>query len=152
MGTPMNQRANNGYQMNSDVDNLWHFSDDEQMIVTGPAMVADMLIPRRGEDGEIFYVYFSADTVRKIAKKFLEENKQHNTDVNHDDQVTTENTLLESWIVEDPKMDKSTALGFDVPRNTWMISMKINNEETWQQVKSGQLTGFSVAGTFIEQR
>ena len=151
MGRPMNTRRNNGYQMSKNVDNLWHFSEDEQMVVTGPAMVADMLIPRRDENGDVFYVYFSADTVRKIAKKFLEENKLHNTDVNHDDSVTTENTLLESWIVEDPKMDKSTALGFDVPKNTWMISMKINNEETWNKVKSGELTGFSVAGTFVEK-
>ena len=87
----------------------------------------------------------------EIAKKFFEYNKQNNTDVNHDDAVTTQNTLLESWIVEDPKMDKSKAMGFDVPKGTWMTSYKINDQATWDKIKSGDLNGFSIAGNFIEK-
>ena len=127
----------------------FHFSEDQQ-IVTAPAMVPNMLIPRKDSDGNMFHVYFSQDTVRKIAARFLEENKQHNTDINHDDNVSTENTLLESWIVEDPEMDKSKTLGFNVPPSTWMVSYKINNPETWKKIKEGELNGFSIAGQFIE--
>ena len=152
MGTPMADRSNNGYRMSTEQQtNVWHFSDDEQMIITGPAMVPDMLIPRRDSDGNTFHVFFSPETVKDIAKKFLEESKHNNTDINHDDKVVQENVLLESWIVEDPKMDKSTALGFNVPKNSWMVSYKINNEETWSKIKSGELTGFSVAGDFAEK-
>lgn len=140
-----------GESMQQRFSNEWHFSNDDQMIITGPAMVADLLIPRRDEDGNTFHVYFSAQTVKDIAKKFVAENKQNNTDINHDDNVVQENTLLESWIVEDPNNDKANALGFDVPANTWMVSMKINNEETWQKIKSGELVGFSVAGDFAEK-
>lgn len=128
----------------------FHFSEDDQQIVTAPAMVPNMLIPRKDPDGNMFHVYFSQDTVRKIAAKFLEENKHNNTDINHDDNVTTENTLLESWIVEDPNMDKSKTLGFNVPPSTWMVSYKINDNETWKKIKSGELQGFSIAGQFIE--
>ena len=127
----------------------FHFSEDQQ-IVTAPAMIPNMLIPRKDAEGNMFHVYFSQDTVRKIAAKFLEENKQHNTDINHDDNVSTENTLLESWIVEDPEMDKSKTLGFNVPPSTWMVSYKINNPETWKKIKEGELNGFSIAGQFIE--
>ncbi len=140
--------SNNWWRMSK--SNQWHFSEDEQMVVTGPAMVPNMMIPRYDKDGNMFHVYFSQDTVKKIARKFLEENKQHNTDINHDDAVTTENTLLESWIVEDPDMDKSKTLGFDVPKSTWMVSYKINNQETWDQIKEGKLNGFSITGQFIE--
>ena len=98
-----------------------------------------------------FHVFFSKDTVKKIAQKFFEYNKQNNTDINHDDDITTNNTLLESWIVDDPKMDKSKAMGFEVPEGTWMASYKINNEATWNQIKAGELNGFSVAGQFIEK-
>ncbi len=151
MGTEMADRSNNGYRMSADKTMQWHFSEDEQMIITGPAMVADMLIPRRDKDGNVFHVFFSPETVRDISKKFLQTSKHNNTDINHDDTVVQENTLLESWIVEDPELDKSKALGFDVPANTWMVSYKINNEDTWSKIKSGELTGFSVAGDFAEK-
>ena len=127
------------------------FSSDEEMIVTGPAMVPQQLILRKDEMGNAFHVYFSKDTIKKIARKFFEYNKQNQTDINHDDNITTNNTLLESWIVEDPKMDKSTAMGFEVPAGTWFASYKINDQETWNKIKSGELNGYSIAGNFIEK-
>jgi len=126
------------------------FSSDDEMIVTGPAMVPQQLIVRKDEMGNPFHVYFSKDTIKKIARKFFEYNKQNNTDINHDDNIVTNNTLLESWIVEDPSMDKSKAMGFNVPAGTWMASYKINDEETWKQIKNGDLNGYSIAGNFIE--
>lgn len=145
MGEPMHNRPRGGRQAMS-----WHFSDD-QMIITGPAMVPDMLIPRRDERGNIFHVFFSPETIKKIAKKFLETSNHNNTDINHNDEVVQENVLLESWIVEDPEMDKAKALGFNVPKSTWMVSYKINNQDTWKKIKNGEITGFSVAGSFAEK-
>lgn len=127
------------------------FSDDDQMIISGPAMTPDSLILRKDEQGNPFHVFFSKDTIKKIAEKFFEYNKMNNTDVNHDDNITTDNTLLESWIVDDPEMDKAKAMGFKVPTGTWMVSYKINDEATWKQIKEGNLAGFSVAGQFIEK-
>ena len=127
------------------------FSADDEMIVTGPAMVPQQLILRKDEMGNPFHVYFSQDTIKKIAKKFFEYNKMNNTDINHDDNITTGNTLLESWIVEDPNMDKSKAMGFEVPKGTWMASYKINDEATWNKIKNGELNGYSIAGNFIEK-
>ena len=144
-------------QIASSSNNEWRypgtfaFSDDDEMIVTGPCMVPDQLILRKDEMGNPFHVFFSKETVAKIAQKFFEYNKQNNTDINHDDDITTDNTLLESWIVLDPNMDKSKAMGFEVPEGTWMSSYKINDEETWKKIKEGQLNGFSVAGQFIEK-
>jgi hypothetical protein len=48
-------------------------------------------------------------------------------------------------------MDKSTSLGFNVPEGTWMTSYKINDKETWQKIKNGDLNGYSIAGNFIEK-
>ena len=146
LGKTMESRPRGGYQMSQ-----WNFSEDDQMIITGPAMTPLTLIPRKDGDGNIFHVYFTEDTIKKIYKKFFEYNKQHNTDINHDDNVTNDNTLLESWIVEDPDMDKSKLMGFNVPKNTWMVSYKINDEETWQKIKDGELSGFSITGQFIEK-
>ena len=144
--SPEGSVNNNAYLMS----NSWSFSEDDKMIVTGPAMIPRNLISRKDELGNLFHVYFSEETIETIAKKFLADNNTHNTDINHDGNVSNENTLLESWIVDDPKMDKSTALGFNVPKGTWMTSMKINNEETWNKIKAGELNGFSVEGSFLE--
>ena len=145
-GDAPEEMRNSGYLMSE-----WKFEDDEQMIITGPAMTPNVLIPRKDADGNIFHVYFSEETIEKIARKFLETKQLHNTDINHDEDVVQENTLLESWIVDNPDMDKSKTLGFDVPKSTWMVSYKINNQETWNKIKNGELNGFSIQGQFIEK-
>ena len=145
-GEAMEEQPNSGYLMSQ-----WNFSEDDQMIITGPAMTPNVLIPRKDEEGNTFHVMFSAETIEKISRKFLEESKHNNTDINHDDSVTTENTLLESWLVKDPEMDQSKAMDFDVPKGTWFVSYKINNKDTWQKIKNGELNGFSITGQFIEK-
>ncbi len=143
--------SSNNYWRYPGTFNQFAFTSDDEMVVVGPAMIPDQLILRKDELGKPFHVFFSKETVAKIAQKFFEYNKQNNTDINHDDDITTNNTLLESWIVDDPKMDKSTSLGFNVPKGTWMTSYKINDMETWQKIKNGDLNGYSIAGNFIEK-
>lgn len=145
--SPEGSVTNNAYLMSK----AWSFSDDDKMIITGPAMIPRQLIARRDEMGNLFHVYFSEETIEKIAKKFLAENKTHNTDINHDGLVVNDNTLLESWIVENPQKDKAAALGFNVPKSTWMVSYKINDKKTWEKIKAGELNGFSVTGNFLEK-
>ena len=133
-------------------NNFWRFSADEQQIVTGPAMIPNQLIPRRDKNGNLFHVYFTEETVGKVAAEFIRRHYQNQTDINHNDQVTEENNLVESWIIENPEMDKATALGYaGLPKGTWMVSYKINNRETWEKIKSGELNGFSVTGDFIQK-
>ena len=143
---PMEDQPNSGYLMSE-----WNFSDDDQMIITGPAMTPNVMIPRKDGDGIPFHVYFTEDTIEKISRKFMYDSNQNNTDINHDDNLTTENVLLESWIVDDPEMDKSKKFGFNVPKGTWMVSYKINNEDTWNKIKNKELNGFSITGQFIER-
>ena len=144
-------RSNNWWRMSQQAAE-WKFAeDDDQMIITGPAMKAFQLIPRRDEDGNLFHVYFSDKTIKKLSEKFLKEHKQHMTDINHSMKPNEENTLIESWIVEDPEIDKAKALGFNPSKSDWYVSYRINNKETWKQIKEGKLNGFSIAGQFLER-
>jgi hypothetical protein len=59
-------------------------------------------------------------------------------------------SVVESWIVEGEN-DKSKNYGFDVPKGTWMIAMKVNNDKVWQQVKEGKIKGFSIEGYFADK-
>ena len=48
-------------------------------------------------------------------------------------------------------MDKSKLYGYNLPKGTWMVSMKINNDEIWDRVKSGELRGISIEGYFVDK-
>ena len=132
-------------------NNYWAFSEDDKQIITGPSMVPNQYILRKDEQGNPFHVFFSEETIEKIAEKFFANSNHNNTDINHNGDLVQENTLLESWIITDPAMDKSTAMGFDLPKGSWMVSMRVNNKETWNKIKSGELSGYSVEGSFLEK-
>lgn len=126
--------------------------NEEKHIVTGPAMIPDKLIYRYDpQTNEEYDVWFSKDTVKKISEKYLIEGKQAATNIEHETPVENV-TLVESWIVEDPKLDKAVALGYDVPVGTWMVSLKVNNDDVWNElVKQGEVKGFSIEGSFVEK-
>lgn len=126
-------------------------TDEDKRIVVGPVMIPDLPIKRQDPiTKEIFYVYFSEDTIKKASEKFFKTLKVNNTDIQHSEMITDENTLLESWIIENPEHDKSKLYGYDLPKGTWMVSYRINNNDTWKSIKSGELNGFSIDGNFIQ--
>ena len=132
--------------------NEYHFNDD-QRIVTGPAMIPNLEIPRKSPLGEKYFVYFSEETIRNIAEKFMKEKRLDSTNIEHDsDDPRTNNYVYESWIVENPEKDKAAALGFSVPKGTWMVSMRVGDDQTWKLVKEGKIKGFSVEGFFGEMK
>ena len=60
--------------------------------------------------------------------------------------------LVESWIVEDEVKDKSQMYDMNLPIGTWVGTMKVTNEEVWQDfVKEGKVKGFSIEGYFVEK-
>lgn len=126
--------------------------DTDERIVVGPAMVPDKMIIRRNEiTGEIYYVYFTAPTIKSLQQKFMQEKLLDKANIEHGRKFLNGVSVVESWIVEDPERDKQQIYGMEYPRGTWMIMMKIEDEKVWEQVKQGKLKGFSVQGYFIEK-
>ena len=117
-------------------------SSDERHICYGPALIPNKDIYRNNGEQE-FYINFTEESIVKMSQDFMKNYKQHEVNLQHEEDVD-EVYICESWIVEDPYKDKANALGFNVPKNTWMVGMKVNNIDTWERVKSGELKGFSV--------
>ena len=117
-------------------------SSDERHICYGPALIPNKDIYRNNGEQE-FYINFTEESIVKMSQDFMKNYRQHEVNLQHEENVD-EVFVAESWIVEDPYKDKANALGFNVPKNTWMIGMKVNNIDTWERVKSGELKGFSV--------
>lgn len=124
--------------------------DTEKKILMGAALIPDKQIYRRNEKGDEYYIFFSQDTVRKASELFLMNSNQNNATYEHDQKLKGL-SVVESWIIEDSKTDKSRLYGFDLPKGTWMISMKVNNEDVWNDVKLGKVKGFSIEGYFADK-
>jgi len=123
--------------------------DDDKRILMGAALIPNKPIYRKDEKKE-YYVYFSADTVRKASELFFMNGNQNNTTLEHNMSLNGL-TVVESWIVEG-EQDKSRMYGLDVPVGTWMVSMKVNNDEVWNDyVKENKVKGFSIEGYFADK-
>lgn len=123
--------------------------DAEKRILMGPALIPNKKIFRKGEDDEDYYIYFSEDTVRKASELFFIKSKHRNSTFEHSFELS-DMSVVESWLIEDPKKDKAAAYGFDLPKGTWMVSMKVLNDDVWRAVKEGEVKGFSIEGYFAD--
>lgn len=123
--------------------------DAEKRILMGAALVPDKKILRRNAEGE-YYIFFSKETVRRASELFLMKGNQANSTLEHEVDVQGL-TVVESWIIEDPVNDKSRKYNMSLPIGTWMISVKCNNDEIWNDyVKTGAVKGFSIEGFFTD--
>jgi len=124
--------------------------DEEKRILMGAALVPNKNIYRRDKNNEEYYIFFSEDTVRKASELFLMNANQNNATYEHEKKLSGM-SVVESWIIDDTKTDKSRFYGFDLPKGTWMISMKVNNDDVWKDVKEGKVKGFSIEGYFADK-
>jgi hypothetical protein len=123
--------------------------DKEKRILMGAALIPNKKIYRRSED-EDYYIFFSEETVKKASELFLMNGNQNNSTLEHKIDLQGM-SVVESWIVEDEKKDKSAKYGFNLPIGTWMVSVKVNNDDVWNQVKAGEVKGFSIEGYFADK-
>jgi len=120
--------------------------DDERKIVVGFALVPDKEILRK-QNGKTFNIFMSKLTVAKTAELYMKNLNNAN--------VTSEHTkpvkgccVIESWIVEDPKNDKSNFYGLNAKGGEWVVMMKLYNEEEYEKAKNGTYKGFSIEALY----
>lgn len=124
--------------------------DEDKRLIIGPALVPNKQIFRIDETtGDEYYVYFSESTVKRASELYLIHNNHKSATYEHEDRIAGA-TTVESWIVQDPKMDKSRLYGYkNLPKGTWMVSMKIENEQIWDMIKRKEVKGYSIEGFFV---
>jgi len=124
--------------------------DEEKRELISPALIPNKQIFRYdpNTDSE-YYVYFSKETVKKASHLYLKHNNHHKATEQHTDRVSGVLTV-ESWIKEG-EQDKSNLYGFNLPIGTWFVKMKIENDEVWSKIKSGELKGLSIEGYFTNK-
>jgi hypothetical protein len=124
--------------------------DKEKRILMGAALIPNKPIYRKNKEKE-YYIYFSRKTVKKASELFLMRGNQNKSTLEH--QLPLQGlSVVESWIVEDNKFDKTRKYDLNAPIGTWMVSVKVNNDEVWNDfVKTGKVKGFSIEGYFADK-
>jgi hypothetical protein len=123
--------------------------DEDKRIIEGYFMVADLLIPRIGEQGERFFVKFSAKTIEAIREKQSRLGMNNNFNLMHDPRQIAEGVYMLDNLIVDNKRGKVAPKEFEkVPDGSLWGSAKVDNDEIWEQVKNGTFKGFSVEGMF----
>lgn len=85
--------------------------------------------------------YMTEDEIRKAAYWFTKNGNQ--IDIQHEFQPIEGATVVESWI---EKADCEIE-GQPIKKGTWLMTVEISdNEDVWQAVEKGELTGFSMGG------
>lgn len=123
--------------------------NEEKRIISGPAMIADMLIYRKDKQLGEYYVMFDKAAIQTIVEKFASKGYLKNFNLFHDQQQKVEDVTIFNSFVSDAELGIAPMAGFeDVADGSWFISAKVNNQAVWDAVKAGNIKGFSVEGLF----
>lgn len=122
--------------------------NDDKMEVTGILMLADTPIYRvDNETNAEFYIYYKAETLKQMVAKMLKDNTFNTIDTQHDGKTLPKDTVSMTAVYA---LDANTRTGAldGVPDGSVICSYKIHDTVLWDKMKSGELTGFSLAGYF----
>lgn len=125
-----------------------HFAEmKEEGLFMAPILIPNKKILRVDGAGVPYEVFFTPETVKKLAQNYLEKKYQDKVTEEHDMNVNGV-TMVESWIKESVESDKSKLYGLNVPAGSWIGTFKIDNEELRDKFRNGDLRAVSIEGLF----
>lgn len=136
-------------QSESDKSPIMLSFNDDKHLLTGVIMVADTPIYRESEDGQPYFIVYTKDVIKQMAEKMLNRDRSFsNIDIQHNGEYLPEGEVeLRELYIKDTLGGTPTI--FDsAPEGSLVATYKVNNDKIWEECKSGQLNGFSLAGWF----
>jgi hypothetical protein len=118
------------------------FSNDEKKEVVGPIMIPNKEILRFSPDMGYYYVRFTEETIRDIMYNYSKKGLFNAFGIDHA-YDTEDVVMLEVWMKESDN-DKSKDYGYDLPNGTVFVKAKIESDELFAAIKSGEINGFSI--------
>lgn len=122
-------------------------ADEDRHLVFGVVMRADFPIYRYDEGYGGYYIIYKADTIRRMAQKYLAEGRQNNVDLMHDGREVEGVEMVQAFLKDTAK--GVAPAGFeDIADGSLFAEFHIDDEDIWAQVKDGTFKGFSLEGIF----
>ncbi|MFJ7554680.1 XkdF-like putative serine protease domain-containing protein [Bacillus thuringiensis] len=106
-------------------------TEEEKQLVTGVVYEPDV----EDSHGDTM----TAEEIEKAAYTFM-ENYQH-IDKQHDE-IAGKGTVVENWIAK----SDMTVGEQEVQAGTWLMTVRVDDTDTWEEIKKGEVTGFSMGG------
>lgn len=122
--------------------------NEEKRLILGVIMRADYPIYRINSSGEGYYIRFSKETIEKMAEKMLLNSTYNNVNLQHNPENYVENVYLREVFIKDIAKGINPK-GFESIEDGSLFGVyKVENDEVWASIKSGEFKGFSLEGCF----
>ena len=123
---------------------MYSVMDEEKRLVRGVVMRADFPIYRRDERLGEYYIIYKAETIRRMAEKYLADGLQNEVSTMHKTDV--DGVQMVQYFI---KGDGVSVTGFDdIADGSLFAEFHVLNDEVWEAVKDGTYKGFSLEGYF----
>ena len=120
-------------------------NEDKRIIFT-PVLIPNQLI-YRNIAGEEFNLMFDKETIELVEQKWVKDNLSSAVDIEHSSKLIDGVTFFESVLLNNERF--ATAKGFEgLPEGTWFLTGKVESDDVWSKVKSGEVNGVSIDGLF----
>lgn len=125
-------------------------ADEVKQMIYAAALIPNQRILRSSKEKGVYDIMFREETIELASQKAIANGLQ-NISFDHSGENVNGINVVESWLVSDPEKDKATALGFDLPKGTWMLGFKIADKSNWEAVKNSKINGVSIEGLFARE-
>ncbi len=85
--------------------------------------------------------WMSSETIEEMAYLFMKKSAMGQVDTYHNSE------LIPAYICESYIAQKTDPDGY--PEGSWIVAIKVEDPEVWDQIENGTLGGLSLAGTAI---
>ena len=126
---------------------LYAIADEDRHLVFGVVMRADFPIYRYDEGYGGYYIIYKAETIRRMAQKYLAEGRQNNVDLMHDGHDVQGVEMVQAFL-KDTEKGVAPAGFEDIADGSLFAEFHIDDPDIWAQVKDGTFKGFSLEGIF----
>lgn len=125
---------------------LYTIQDEEKRRILGVVMRADFPIFRRDSKLGEYYIIYKADTIREMAERYLEENRQNFVNLMHEEGSEVEGVQMVQYFIKGSGINPD---GFeDIADGSLFAEFHVTNDDVWEEVKAGTYKGFSLEGYF----
>jgi 8-oxo-dGTP pyrophosphatase MutT (NUDIX family) len=124
------------------------FKDDLKYRIASPVLIPSKIYRRDETTGEEYYVNVTPEIVEQMFVKFQKDRSGKDVfNDEHDEAKRVPSYILETWLVETPKTDKSlVTYGIECPEKTWFAVQQFTDKQAYFDcVDSGKI-GFSIHG------
>jgi hypothetical protein len=117
-----------------------------KQVLAGLALIPEKDILRTMPSGEKYFAYFTKESIERIRDKFHKQLLTDRVNVGHKQDKYIDAYLIESFIIDSEELLSAVkAKGISEPvLGSWFVAYKVEHEETFKKVLSGELNGFSV--------